>query len=128
MDEVNVSKGTKTVPTTRDEVCTLVPPVDIFEHQDGLAVLADLPGVNREGLEVGVDNDLLTIKGAVSYEPKGELIHREWDLAACYFRQFRLSERIDQEKINAELRDGVLTIRLPESEQAKPRRIEVKSS
>jgi len=128
MDEVSVSKGEKTVPATRNEVCTLTPPVDIFEHEDGLAVLADLPGVSRDGVEVGVDNDLLTVKGSVSYEPKGKLVHREWELTPCYFRQFRLSERIDQEKINAEMRDGVLTVRLPESEQAKPKRIEVKSS
>ncbi len=128
MNEVSVSKGDRDVSTTRDEACSLIPPVDIFEHEGGLAVLADLPGVGKDGVNVGVDNDLLTIKGNVSYEPKGELIHREWDLAACYFRQFRLSERIDQEKISAEMRDGVLTVRLPESEQAKPKRIEVKTS
>jgi len=128
MNEVSVSKGERGIAATRDDTCSLVPPVDIFEHESGLAVLADLPGVDRDGVSVGVDNDLLTIKGNVSYEPKGELIHREWDLASCYFRQFRLSERIDQEKISAEMRDGVLTVRLPESEQAKPKRIEVKTS
>ena len=128
MNEVSVSRGERAVSTTRDESCALVPPVDIFEHEGGLAVLADLPGVDHEGLEVGVDNDMLTIKGTVNYQPKGEPVHREWELGACYFRQFRLSERIDQEKISADMRDGVLTLRLPESEQAKPKRIEVKSS
>jgi HSP20 family molecular chaperone IbpA len=104
----------------------VTPPVDIFETQDGLIVKADLPGVAKEGLEVRVDNDLLTIRGKATHAARGDTVYREYELAN-FFRQFQLNEKVDQNKISAELKHGVLTLALPKAEEAKPRRIEVKA-
>jgi len=112
------------VPNTREESRTLVPPVDIFEHKDSLIVVADLPGVAKGDADLNVDNSVLTIKGKATAHPKGDAVVEEYALYD-YFRQFELSEEIDQEKISAELKNGVLTIQLPKKEKAKPKRITV---
>jgi HSP20 family molecular chaperone IbpA len=111
---------------TRSEEKYVTPPVDIFETQDGLIVKADLPGVAKEGLEVRVDHDLLTIRGRATHLAPGDAVYREYELAS-FFRQFELNEKVDQSKISAELKNGVLTLSLPKAEEAKPRRIEVKA-
>ena len=112
-------------PATREESRTLVPPVDIFETSDALVVIADLPGVAKDTVEVRIENDVLSIKGAGKTVDKGDAIRREFDLRE-YFRQFQLGEQIDQEKIRADVRHGVLTIHLPKVEKVKPKKIEVK--
>lgn len=103
------------------------PPVDIFEDEGGVTLLADLPGVAREGLEVRVDGDNLVIEGRAQVPEVGEmeLIHSEM-LSLVYRRSFSLSRDLDPQKIEAELKDGVLRLRLNKAEQAKPRRIEVR--
>lgn len=111
---------------TREERLTVAPPVDIFEVEDGLAVVADLPGVDREAVDIRVENDLLTIQATVNRPMPGEAVYSEYALAN-YFRQFRLSDRVDTEKIHAELKHGVLTIHLPKAEAHKPRRITVQT-
>ena len=111
---------------TRSQERYVIPPVDIFETANGLVVKADLPGVAREGLEVRVDNNLLTIRGKAAHAAPGEAIYREYGLAS-FFRQFELNDKVDQTKISAELKHGVLTLSLPKAEEAKPRRIEVKA-
>lgn len=114
-------------PQTRDEARYQVPPVDIFESQDALTVVADLPGVEKNGLNVRVDEDVLTIEGRVRHaDHKGNLLN-EYDLVD-YWRQFRLSEEIDAERISAEIKHGALTLRLPKAEPAKPRQIQIKAS
>lgn len=117
----------ESVPSTRESGRYLMPAVDIYETEDSLVLLADMPGVKRENLEVGVDDDVLTIEGRVDGEQTGEMVRREYDLLD-YFRQFRLSEAIDQAKISAELKQGVLRVELPKAEQAKPKTIDVKVS
>lgn len=104
------------------------PPVDIFEDEGGVTLLADMPGVSREGLEVRVDGDNLLIEGRVQVPEVGEmeLIHSEM-LSPMYRRSFSLSRDLDPQKIEAELKDGVLRLRLHKAEQAKPRRIEVRA-
>ncbi|MDX9972821.1 MAG: Hsp20/alpha crystallin family protein [FCB group bacterium] len=114
-------------PATREESRALVPAVDIFEIEDGLAVIVDLPGVDKDHVDVNVDNNLLTIKGVVDKTEQGEPLYREYKLLD-FFRQFELSDRIDREKIRAELRNGVLTLHLPKAEHAKPKRIAVEVS
>jgi len=112
------------VPETREEARTLVPAVDIFDVEDGLAVVVDLPGVEKEAIEVRVENDVLTIGGKAKHASPGTSLYREFELVN-YFRQFQLSEHVDQEKIKAEMKYGVLTIFLPKAEKAKPRKISV---
>jgi len=112
------------LPETREETRTLVPPVDIFEVADGLAVVVDLPGVEKGDVDVHVEDDVLTISGKVANEAPGDALYREFHLSN-YFRQFQLSETVDQEKIRAELKSGVLSIQLPKAEKAKPKKISV---
>lgn len=103
------------------------PPVDIYETPDALMLIADMPGVARENLEVRVDEDLLTIQGRAIHVVPGDPIYREFDLTG-FFRQFEIGEQIDPEKINADLKYGVLSLRLPKQERSKQRHIEVKVS
>jgi HSP20 family protein len=110
---------------TRARERNLRPPVDIYETSEGLVLMADLPGVTKEGLQVHVDGDLLTISGKASHAVPGDVIYREYELANFY-RQFELNEEIDREKIGAELKHGVLVLHLPKAEKAKPKQIEVR--
>ncbi|MCE5231562.1 Hsp20/alpha crystallin family protein [bacterium] len=122
----NQAAETRTPPVTRDENRYQFPPVDIFETNGDLTVVADLPGVEKDGLNVRVDEDgVLTIEGRVQHIDKKSNAINEYDLVD-YFRQFRLSEEIDREGISAELKHGVLTLKLPKAQAAKPRQIEVK--
>jgi HSP20 family protein len=110
---------------TRHHERYVAPPVDIYETRDGLVVLADLPGVAQEALEVRVDNNMLTIRGHARHVVPGEATYREYELVNL-FRQFELSEKVDQGRITADLKCGVLTLNLPKAEEAKPRQIEVR--
>jgi HSP20 family protein len=110
---------------TRSQERYVTPPVDIYENGEGLVVKADLPGVAKESLDVRVENNLLTIRGKSSHVAPGEPIYREYELVN-FFRQFELNERVDQSKISADLKHGVLTLLLPKAEEAKPRKIDVR--
>ena len=95
------------------------PPVDIYETDDELVLTADLPGVADNGLQLEVSRGVLTLEAEVQAADNGK--------QRGYYRQFKLSERIDADAGEAALKDGVLTLRLPKSEAAKPRRIAVKT-
>ncbi|MEW6301739.1 MAG: Hsp20/alpha crystallin family protein [Thermodesulfobacteriota bacterium] len=110
---------------TRAQERHVLPPVDIYETPSGLVLKADLPGVSREALQVRVDNGVLTIRGQAQHIAPGEALRREYGLNH-FFRQFELSEEVDQGKVRAELKHGVLTLQLPKVAKAAPRRIEVK--
>jgi len=105
------------------------PAVDIFENDSVITVLADLPGVKAKDLKVDLRENTLTLTAAVNSLPseKETDVFREYE-SGTFFRQFTLAETIDQAKIDAELRDGVLRLRLPKTEAAKPRQIAVKAS
>jgi HSP20 family molecular chaperone IbpA len=113
-----------TTESTRHQERYIAPPVDIYETQDGLVVLADLPGVAQEALDVRVDNNVLTIRGQARHTIPGDVTYREYELVN-FFRQFELSDKVDQHRISAELKCGVLTLQLPKAAEAKPRQIEV---
>src|SRR6266478_3090851 len=110
--------------STRHQERYLAPPVDIYETRDGLVVLADLPGVAKEALDVRVDNNVLTIRGQARHAVPSDVAYREYDLVN-FFRQFELNEKVDQQRITADLKCGVLTLHLPKAEAAKPRQIAV---
>jgi len=109
---------------TRDETLYLAPPVDIFETEEALTVIADLPGVGKDDVDIRVEDNVLTIKGKSNYTPPANAIREEFGLQG-YYRQFQLSDEVDQNKISAETKNGVLTITLPKAEKTKPRRIQV---
>ncbi|MDE2119108.1 MAG: Hsp20/alpha crystallin family protein [Betaproteobacteria bacterium] len=103
-----------------------VPDVDVFEDADGITLRADMPGVPREQLQVQVDADTLTLRGELRVElPPGmapfyaELRNGAWE------RSFTLSRELDTQAIQATMKDGVLELRIPKAEHAKPRRVQV---
>ncbi|MDR0621562.1 MAG: Hsp20/alpha crystallin family protein [Deltaproteobacteria bacterium] len=101
------------------------PLVDIFETEEGLTVIADMPGVAVDGLSVDLKDNVLTIQGKVNVEDKGKrYLAKEYEVGD-YYRQFSLSELIDQEKITAAIKDGVLSVKLPKQAPAQPRKITV---
>lgn len=105
----------------------LVPPVDIFEDGEGITLLADLPGVAKENLAVSLEGDTLTLEGKVSLGETASLRSVYAEIGVDRFkRSFMLSRDLDTTRIDAQVRNGVLTLRVPKREQAKPRRIEVR--
>jgi len=96
-------------------------------HLEELKLFADMPGVNAKNLAIDLNENVLTLSGDVESQDKsGEVdLLREYRTGR-YFREFRLSQVIDQGKIEAELKDGVLSLILPKVEKAKPRKIEVR--
>lgn len=112
------------VPDTREETRTLAPPVDIFETETGLVVIADLPGVDKDAIEVNVEKSVLTLKATPKQHLTENLARQEFQLLP-FFRQFQLSEAVDQAGITAEMKYGVLTIHLPKVKEQQPRKIEV---
>ena len=106
----------------------LTPPVDIFEDPSALTVLADMPGVKPGHLTIDLREGVLTILGhAEALEGPTELPLLQEYSAATFQRSFTLSEAIDQGQIQATLKHGVLRLRLPKAEQAKPRQIKVEA-
>lgn len=111
------------------ELPALFPPVNICEDDVGITLSADLPGVTRDALSIRVDGDTLTLEAPIqlALESNLEPVYAELR-AGRYHRSFTLSRELDTGHIDATLRDGVLTLRLPKLEQARPRRIEVKAA
>ncbi len=101
------------------------PEVNIFETKDGYVVEAEMPGVTKEGLEITLESNQITIVGNRRVQPlKGEpLLHESQD--ASYRRVFELDPAVDTARISAKMEQGILTVTLPKSEQVKPRKIKV---
>jgi HSP20 family protein len=116
----------QTVPEQTRPGPVYTPAVDIFESDDRISVLADMPGVKAKDLKIDLRENVLTLSAPVtSPEAQSESsILREFE-TGTFFRQFTLSEVIDQAKIDAKLTDGVLRLELPKLEKAKPRQITV---
>jgi len=105
----------------------LAPPVDIYENGKSITLLADMPGVSPEHLEVDLNEGVLTVTGRVVRAESAleEQVSREYR-AATFQRKFTLSQSVDQARIEARLEDGVLHLVLPKVEKAQPRKIQVK--
>lgn len=106
---------------------TFVPTTDIYESDQALTLVMEMPGVDKSNIDVGVENDVLTVAGRVDFSKYEKLqpVYTEY-MIGHYRRSFSLSpSRIDQDEIRAETKDGVLTLTLPKAEQAKPRKITV---
>lgn len=113
-------------PSRTESATTMLPPVDIFEDEAGFTVIADMPGVSKDRLGVRVTGDSLVIEGTASVPVTGniELLYGEiQNLQYC--RSFTLSHELDPGKMEAKLNNGVLRLRIPKAEEARPRRITV---
>lgn len=104
-----------------------VPDADIYESEDALTVILEMPGVAKDNVKVGVEDGVLKVEGQLNLSKYQGLrpLYTEYNIGH-YARSFHLSSKIDQNKIAASMRDGVLSLTLPKVEEAKPRRIEVK--
>jgi HSP20 family protein len=121
----SVTPGTQAKSAERR--ATIVPAVDVFEDQTGITVVADLPGVSKDRLDVKVQDGKLVIEAEARVPTPDGLRLRHAEMPApSYFRAFTLSPDFDTAKIEANLQDGVLKLRIPRSEKAQPRRIEVR--
>ncbi len=121
--ELSVKKATPLEAS--DKTRTMVSPsVDIFEDDDLLTLVADLPGVSRDNMELGIDKNILTIQGHLGEENQGKALYREFGNLG-YHRRFNLPDNLELDQTRAELKDGVLTLTFPKAAAAKPRRIEV---
>jgi HSP20 family protein len=103
----------------------VAPPASVIEAGDGYTLEVDMPGVNKEGLDISVENNELTIIGRRSNSPvEGTLIHRE-SRPENFRRTFELDPSIDANKISAKIDQGLMSLTLPKAEHVKPRRIAV---
>jgi len=105
---------------------TFVPTADIYEDRDALKVVLEMPGVEKANVDVRVEEGVLFVEGRLDLAKYRGLqpVYTEYNIGN-YSRSFRLSNAIDQDKIGAELNDGVLSLTLPKAEKAKPRTIRV---
>ena len=103
-----------------------LPTTDIFETEGVLTVVLEMPGVDKSNVDVNVENGVLTIEGRINFDKYQGLqpVYTEYNVGP-YRRSFRISSKVDQNKITAEMADGVVTLVLPKEEEAKPRRIDV---
>ena len=117
-----VEKEEKTVPARY-----YVPNTDIYETEDAITCVVEMPGVEKDKVDITVEDDILQIEGQIEFANYAEMqpVYTEYNIGH-YSRRFNLSSRIDQGKISADIKDGVLTLVLPKAEEAKPRRITIK--
>jgi HSP20 family molecular chaperone IbpA len=116
-----VDKEEKTVPTRY-----YVPNTDIYETANALTVVVEMPGVEKDKIDIDIENDVLQIEGHIDVGNYAEMqpVYTEYNVGH-FSRRFSLSSKINQDKISAEMKDGVLTLTLPKAEEAKPRRVTI---
>jgi HSP20 family molecular chaperone IbpA len=119
-------KEEKAVEKTR-ELRTAIPSVDIYEDDNEILLYADMPGVKKEDISVNIDNGTLSLSGVRRFDNKGVSTWKEFSDVE-YVRSFSVPQTIAVERVEAELKDGVLRLHLPKSEAVKPRTIEIKAA
>jgi len=117
-----VEKGQESTTPTR----AFVPSADIYESDNALTVVLEMPGVSKEEIDVGIEDGVLTVEGRIDFSKYEGLqpVYSEYNVGP-FRRIFRISSQIDQSGITAKLQDGIITLELPKAEAAKPRRIQV---
>ena len=127
MSEKDLQKTENTAATERiRNVKTFVPRVDIYETKDALYLIADMPGVDEQTVDVELEKNILTITGRVENGRVKDysLVFSEYEVGD-YERTFTLSDEIDKDKIKATVRQGVLRLELPKAEKVKPKKIKI---
>jgi HSP20 family molecular chaperone IbpA len=123
--ELTNTPKTEAVKSTEHEI-VLQPPVDICEDSDGISLLADMPGVSKDRLDIQVDKDTLVIDGVAKLNMAEGMKPLYADVRSTrYRRSFAISSELDTDNIEASLKDGVLNLRLHKRPESKPRKIEV---
>ena len=124
MTKRNDERIVQTREETRSNEKFIRPAVNIIETEEGLVLTADIPGASKDALDVSVEKGILTISAPAQQTMPGTSAYREFELAN-YYRQFTIPESLDHEKSKAEYVNGILTLRVPKAEVAKPKRIAV---
>jgi HSP20 family protein len=126
--DINVNEDRPGAERTRSNVC-FRPNVDIIETKDDLQLVADMPGVKSDSIDIRFEDGLLTVHGTVEprWDEQSAMLLNEYGLGD-FRREFRVSEQVDAGRISAAYADGVLRVTLPKAEAAKPRKIEVKAA
>lgn len=109
------------------EVIEIIPAVDIYENDDEILLHADMPGVVKENIAVNIDNGTLSLSGIRQLKTDGASAWEEFTDVE-YARRFSVPQSIDVERVEAELRNGVLRLHLPKSEASRPRQIEIRTA
>ncbi|CAM4159670.1 Hsp20/alpha crystallin family protein [Kerstersia similis] len=126
MSETKVTQSAETESAVRNERHYLVPPVDVVEDASGITLYADLPGVNKDGLNLQVDGDTLTIEGSIALALAEGAVATHVEVNAQHYRRaFTLSRELDADKVQASFDAGVLRLRIPKAEHAQPRKVEI---
>ena len=124
LTERNDERNVQTREETRSNEKYIRPAVNIIETEEGLVLTADIPGASKDALDVNVEKGILTISAPAQHTMPGTSAYREFELAN-YYRQFTIPESLDHEKAHADYVNGILTLRIPKAEIAKPKRIAV---
>jgi len=124
LTERNDERNVQTREETRSNERYIRPAVNIIEDEEGLVLTADIPGASKESLDVNVEKGILTISAPAQHTVPGTSSYREFELAN-YYRQFSIPESLDHEKARADFVNGILTLRIPKAEAAKPKRIAI---
>jgi HSP20 family molecular chaperone IbpA len=125
--ELTIGKGKEgeVAPAANRKIDSwLTPAVDIFETEEGLTLVADLPGVPKDRLNLGIDKGVLTIEALAPINTDEGGLFREFGTTG-YYRRFQLPDTLEFDKVAADLKDGVLTVRMPKAAAARPRKIAV---
>lgn len=122
----NIQKSEENKPEAVEDRRWVTPRVDVYENDQELLLIADIPGVEKEDLKIHLDQDQLVIQGEVHQKDQGNILGREYE-AFDYRRTFRAPVGIDAKKITADLKLGVLYLHLSKSEKLRPRQIPVKA-
>jgi len=126
--DIKTQEANSVAPAQGEPEVVLLPAVDIYEDDSGFTLLADLPGVSRDRLNIQVDGNDLTIEAEAAIEMPENMDALYADIASTrYRRRFTLSNELATDQISAEMKDGVLTLKMPKRAELQPRKIEIRA-
>lgn len=123
----DLEKTQQTKAIRRHEADTFVPLTDIWETPEEIILKLDMPGVSKENLDIKVESDMLKIHGKIEAQQSGNQLYAEQRFGDFY-REFSLSNDLNQDKINASIQAGILTVKIAKSEKVKPRKIQIEAA